>query len=426
MTTVVITVVLLSILIFIHEFGHFIVSRILGVPVEEFSIGFGPKLFSFYKWNTEFKVSLIPFGGYVKIFGEDKDDESSFWRRPLYIKFPILIAGIIFNLMFGVFVFFLLYFAFGINEPAGPYIDSPPENTPAYLVGLKEGDKIVSIDGNNFTTWKEFYAYFQNKEYHVLKILRKRDTVSFKIKAEWIDSLSKFETGIYPLIKPVVGEVLEGFPAQNSGIRKGDTIVQINNRIVNKWEDIQKAIEEGGGDTLVVKVKRGNKILSFKIKPKIIKESTEKGIKESYKLGIRAEIKHVKVGFFDAWKYAVNETVFIITHTFKVFYYLITGKTPIGAIGGPVMIGKIIGEGKERGVGFLIFILAFISIQLAIINILPFPALDGGHILIIFVESIVRKRLSYKTRVVVQAIGFGILIFIAILITIFDIIRVFG
>ncbi len=414
-STIILTLVLLSILIFIHEFGHFIVSKTLKVPVEEFSIGFGPRILSFNFKGTEFKISAIPFGGYVKIFGEDKEDEHSFWERPFIIKFLILIAGVVFNFLFGYFILFLLFYLFGIVE-SGPYVDSPPENTPAYNMGFKFGDKILEIDGRKFIRWKDFYAVFQDGDTHRVKILRnKKDTLLLKLYGVWNDTISRYDVGLYPAIFPVVGEIVKGFPAEKAGFQKGDTIIKINDKEIKKWEDIQSAVKESKGREIIVYVKRGGEIKALKVKP--VKYD------DSYKMGIVADINVIKLPLVSALSYAWDETYFIVYQTIRIIYLLITGKAPVSSIGGPVMIGKVIGETKKSGLSSILFILAFISIELALINLFPFPALDGGHLLIISIEGIIRRRLSFKARTVIQMIGFIILISLAILITIFDIHR---
>lgn len=414
-STILITLLLLSILIFIHEFGHFIVSKLLKVPVEEFSIGFGPKILSFKIKETTFKVSSIPFGGYVKIFGEESEGENSFWERPFTIKFLILIAGVVFNFVFGFFIIFLLFFIFGIVE-SPPYIDEPPPKSPAFLSGLKFKDKILKVDGKNFIRWKDFYAVFQDGDTHRVKILRNnRDTIELKLWGIWDDTLSRYDTGLEPVFLPVIGEVLKDFPAEKAGIEKGDTVIKINNTEIKKWDKIQKIIESSKGEEVSIYVKRGNDTLKFLIKP--VK------VNDSYKIGVRADINLIKLPFFSALLFAWEETYFIVYQTFRILYLLIKGKAPLGSVGGPIMIGKVVGETKDKGFTSLLFILAFISINLALINLFPFPALDGGHLLIVIIEAIVRKRLAFKLRTLIQLIGFVFLIFLAILITIFDIHR---
>ncbi|MEN3046773.1 MAG: RIP metalloprotease RseP [Candidatus Hydrothermales bacterium] len=415
-STVVVTLLLLSVLIFIHELGHFLASKLLKVPVEEFSIGFGPKVFSFKSKETTFKISLIPFGGYVKVFGEDIEGENSFWYRPFYVKFLILISGVLFNFLFGFIIIFLLFFLFGIVE-SGPYIDEPKEETPAYIAGFKFGDKILKVDGKNFVRWKEFYAVFQDGDTHVVSILRNnRDTLKLKLWGVWNDTVSKFETGILPVLFPVIGEVVPGLPAEKVGFKEKDTIIKINDTNIKKWEEIQSLIEKSGGKKVVVKVKRGGDTLTFEVNP--IK------INDSYKIGIRADINVLKLPFLKALQHAWEESYFIIYQTFRFIFLFLRGKAPIESFGGPVMIGKVVGETKSKGLSSLLFILAFISINLALINLLPIPALDGGHLLTITVEAILRKRLSFRIRSLIQLIGFALLISISILITILDIHRI--
>ncbi len=344
------TIIVLAVLIFVHEFGHFLMAKLFNVYVLEFSLGFGPKLFSFKKNETEYKVSAIPFGGYVKLLGEDDDDipegleKYAFSNKSTFQKIMIIFGGPLFN-----FIFAALFFA------------------------------IVFLKG-------------------------------------------------VAILQPFIGDVQKNMPAYSAGLKKGDKIIQINNFIIKKWDDIPKAIKKNKGEILEIKVLRKNKILTFRIKP-VVKEY--KNIfgesKKRYFIGIVADTSKVKIihlNPFQAIVKGVEETYRWIKLTILSIIKLIERIVPFSSLGGPILIGQIAGETAKQGIFNFLYFLAVISVNLGVLNLVPFPVLDGGRIVILLLEKIRGKEFDIKKMELIQKIGFSILIALMFFVFYNDILRI--
>ena len=326
--------IVISVLVFIHELGHFSVARWLGVTVHQFSIGFGPKLVSKHWKGTTWSISAIPLGGYVQMKGqEDLDpaktssDADSYSMLNPYQKIAILLAGPLANFLLA----FVLYFA----------------------VGLMEHNEI------------------SNK----------------------------------------VGKVQNGMPAQIAGLKAGDEIVRINNKDIIIWDDLKSIISESNGP-LKVYVKREGVSRGFTINPKIATTKNIFGEDVQRKLiGIApGAVKQVQYGLGDSITYAWDKTVWASTVIFQSVQKLITGVVPHTEIGGVISIGKVISDASDTGIVSLFIIAALISVNLGVLNLLPIPALDGGHIMFNIYELITKKAPSPKTLLNLTIAGWVILL----------------
>lgn len=322
-----------SVLIIGHELGHFVMAKVNGVKVEEFSIGMGPKLFGIKGKETEYLIKAFPIGGYVKMFGEEEasDDDRAFSNKSPERKLSIIAAGPIMNLIMAVLFFMLLGFAKG------------------YVV-------------------------------------------------------------------PVISEVQKNSPAESVGLQPGDKITNINNKKVTTWEDLSTQIYSSNGSPLQITFRRGEEVFSKTVTPAKVKEETG----ERYIIGIvPTAVEHPTV--LEAVKYGFNQTVSLIKQIGTTFKSLFSGKLSKDDIGGPVTIIKISGKAAQAGFWNLLWFCAFLSVQLAIFNIIPFPALDGGWIFLLLFEIITRKKVDDKKVAVVNYIGFTLLMILMVLVTLKDI-----
>jgi len=345
-------VIVLGVLIFFHELGHFLLAKAFGVKVETFSLGFGPKLIR-KKWGeTEYAISLLPLGGYVKMLGEDpeeqeidpKEIERSFMHQSILKRIAIVAAGPIFNLLLAVPLFF--------------------------VSNLFIGARIMT---------------------------------------------------------PEVGGVTPDSPAEKAGLRKGDLILEIDGKRVQTWDDVRKMIIDSREETLNVIIEREGERLSLKVEPEVKRVKTLFGEEKDQKvIGIISAQKFtsVEIGLWDAAKDSFQKTWEIIYLTIYTLIKLIERVLPLSSIGGPLMIGQMTGQIAQENWGYLLPFMAIISINLAILNLLPFPVLDGGMILIFLFEAIIRRPLSIKAREIIQKIGIGFLIFVMILVTWNDLMRI--
>jgi regulator of sigma E protease len=344
-------IIVLGVLIFFHELGHFLVARMLGVGVERFSLGFGPKLVGKKIGITEYQISAIPLGGYVKMVGESPDSELdpsdipiSFTHKHVLKRILIVAAGPLFNILLAMIIFF------GIFQISGLLI-----------------------------------------------------------------------------LKPGIGDVNEGSPAFMAGLKKDDLVVSIDGVDISSWEDMANAIMASKGKTLAISVLRGDTILTKNVTPEVKKfKNIFNEDVDRYVIGITAsgEIFKKSLNFFQAFSESINQTYQITALTIKGVVKLFQGTVSPKTLGGPIMIAQMAGQQAKEGVVNLIFFIALISINLAILNFLPIPVLDGGHLLFFFIEAIKGSPVSVKVREISQQAGIFVLILLMIYVFYNDIARV--
>ena len=345
-------IVVLGVLIFFHEFGHFIVARLFGVGVEKFSLGFGPRLFGKKIGITDYRLSAIPLGGYVKMIGEDPDAEVapgdipiSFTHKHVAKRILIVAAGPLFNLFLAVVIFF------GIFAFSGTYI-----------------------------------------------------------------------------IKPSIGEVRSGSPAFAAGLQKGDLITAIDGAIISNWDEMAKFINASKGQAIRVTVRRNDSSRELSIRPKQVTTQNIFGEDiQRYIIGITAsgDVETKKLNLGQAFSESLAQTYRVSKLMVVIIAKLIKGDISAKTLGGPIMIAQMAGDSAKAGMVSLISFIALISINLAIINLLPIPILDGGHLLFFLIEAVKGSPVSIKVREVAQQVGLFVLILLMILVFYNDITRLF-
>ena len=353
MTTVWAIIFVLGVLIFFHELGHFLVAKALGIGVKTFSLGFGPKILGFRVNRTDMQISAFPLGGYVKLFGEEQNDfdprfsdAEDFSKRPPLHRILVVAAGPIFNLLLA----WILYF----------------------LVFLNVGQQVLTNE---------------------------------------------------------IGGVVDGSPAQLVGLKKGDKIIEINGRSVTYWDDIVDIVSHEKKFPLRFKIKRGDKTLLVTITPRV--EKTKNIFGEEIKVnrvGIIASNKwlHINLSAKEAVVLSFKQTWVVIKLTIEGIVKLIERVVPIENIGGPIMIAQLVSSQAKAGFFDLLALTALISINLGLLNLLPIPVLDGGHLLFYSLEIITKKPLSPQLKEVAMKIGLGILIGLMMLAVYNDLNRLIG
>ena len=342
--------IVISVIVLIHEFGHFIVAKKMGVKVEKFSLGFGPKVFGRQIGETEYVISALPLGGYVKLLGEDPSEElppedmkRSYSNLPPYKKFLIIFFGPFFNFVLAAVIFTIIFMA-----------------------------------GR-------------------------------------------------PVLKPVIGGVMKGRPAVKAGLKKGDIITSVNGIKVNSWAGLAKYIEKFGNGTITLGVKGNNIFKKVKLKPELVPGLNIYGQKiKRYIIGITPSNKAVfykYTGLLNSFYSAVKEIWSVIHITVVSLFYLIAGKLPASDLGGPIMIAQLSGRAASLGVSGFFYFIAFISVNIGLVNLFPIPALDGGHLLFSIIEMIKRGPLSTKFQETAAKVGFALLIVLLLFVSYNDIIR---
>lgn len=433
MTTIISFIIVLGILIFIHELGHFAVAKACGVGVEKFSLGFGPKLAGITRGETEYRISLLPLGGYVKMVGEAPGEEiseemkqKSFTHKPVWKRAVIVAAGPAMNLVLAA-ILLPVIFMIGIQTPV--FLEKPAEigyvvpDESASKAGIKKGDVVVAADGTEIKDWEDLLGTLAMKPGKPLSLVAMRD--GKKIETVITPGTSE-ETGagfggMFPPMKPVIGDTAPGYPAKEAGIEAGDEIISVNGVVITHWAELEGIIHKSGDKKTLV-VRRGAETLTFVVTPKHNKEANV------YLIGISRKDEQVlrKYGFAESLDKGITTGVEMTSKLFVVIKGLVFGEYSLKTLGGPIMIAQVAGKAAESGVADLLSLVAFLSLQLGIINLFPIPVLDGGHILFFGFEAIKGKPLSEKFMMVAQQVGIALLITLMVLVTYNDLLRIFG
>ncbi|HIP43157.1 MAG TPA: RIP metalloprotease RseP [Aquifex aeolicus] len=429
--TILAFLILIGILIWVHEFGHFLMAKLFRVRVEVFSIGFGPAIVRKQWGETLYQIAVIPLGGYVKLFGEEEriSDPRAFSSRKPWQKILIALGGPLFNFIFTLLVFTLIY-TIGIETPKyfkeNVVIGYVEKNSLAEKIGLRPGDKIIRIDGYKIKQWDDLREALLNLSLKGIKeteiyIEREGKLLTFKLPIPDVNT-KKESLGIAPKIPPIVGKVIEGSPASQIGLREGDKIVEVNDKKISTWYELVKRVQESRERPIKLKIKRGNNIIEKEVIP-AINPGTGKPF-----LGVMPKIETVKEkhSLGEALNLAVQRTYELTVLTFKTLWGLITGTVSFKTLGGPIAIAQFAGQAAESGLIPYLSMMAFISLQLGIFNLLPLPILDGGLILLFLIEWFRGRPLPEKFKENWQRIGFALIVTLMMFVLINDILRLLG
>lgn len=441
MLTVVAGIVMLGILVFVHELGHFCVAKLSGVKVLKFSLGFGPRLVS-RKWGeTEYMICAVPLGGYVQMLGEGGGEEGeeaaaglspeerrrSFAAQPVGRRTAIVAAGPFMNLILPFLVLPVAYLV-GVNMPA--FFDQPaclgyvaPE-TEGSAAGFRAGDCIRAINDEPVASWNEASKALISHAGSTLRFTvergGERTVISMKPEDGGIEGLQSL--GLLPRQEAVVGALAPGMPAQAAGMKEGDRIVAIGGERLQSWYDLKRLIQKGGGAPQTFTVQRGEELIDLSIKP--VKEKTNGA---DYLIGIAPlqETVFKRFGPLEAIRAGAERTVELIHLTVVFIQKLFTGNVSTKSIGGPITVVQIAGQAAQTDLASILSVLAFLSIQLGILNLLPIPILDGGHLFFNFYELVLRRPLSLRAREIAQQVGLILILLLMILAFYNDIVRLF-
>lgn len=428
----------LLIMVFFHELGHFLAAKFFGMRVERFSIGFPPRIWGVQKGGTDYCIGATPLGGYVKISGmidesmdtAHLDEEPKPWEyrsKPVWQRMIVITAGVIFNMILAVMIYAGIAFSYGesnipVESIKGIYV---PEGSVADHAGFKTGDHIVGVNGQRVKYFDELVSPSQileeNLTYTVIR--NGRETI-VTVPDTLFDRMNK-EGFIDPslALPSSIGRVFEGTPADSAGLKAGDRVIAINGTKIDYWGQLVHMIQSAG-EELQLTILRDDQTKEFIVNPTV-----------DNKIGIVArsgaevfEVRHIEYGFFGAIGIGFERTGETFMGIIQGFNKMFSGSISVREnLGGPVAIANVTKEFADRG-GIQGFwsITAFLSITLAIMNILPIPVLDGGHLAFLIYEGITRREPSAKVRMALQQIGFILIIALFIFVTFNDIIRQFS
>ena len=431
-------VVLISIIVFIHELGHFSFARLFGVRVLDFSIGFGKSIKSWEtKSKTIFNLRLLPFGGYVKMNGEEILEKSqssdSYSSKKYYQKLLITLGGPIFNFVLAIIIFFIINLL-GIYKIL-PITGDVLPNSIAYQKGIEKGDLISMIDNIPISSFSEAQLALSKRLGDSgdlkIQIVRNDNTFDFFLPINnWLSSKEPsnllYELGIFPPLKPIIGSVVEASPAAKGKIKSGDKVLEINDKPITYWGDIREEINKSRGNEILVKILRENKIDTLRVKPSLAENTFnwQIGISSSFEISDKVRVLE-KFSVKDSLKNSLSQTYMVIENSMTFIRKIIFGQVSAKNLGGPVMIGQYAGESVIYG-GFYSFfyLIALISISLGIVNLFPLPVLDGGQAVILTIERIIGRDLPPKLLDFFYRFGTVFLIFLFAFVFFNDIFRI--
>jgi len=424
----------ISILVTVHEFGHFWVARRFGIKVLRFSLGFGRPLFRWYdKMGTEYVLSAIPFGGYVSLFGEQNQEISpserqmSFRHKPVFARMLVLLAGPGFNLIFAVLAFWVISLV-GVTVFV-PILGDIPKNSVAGLAGLQAGQEIVSIEGKPTPSWEsvsvQLLGHFGENKSIQIEVRDKGHAALHKKTLnlnQWEDSDKKTnwleELGLVPIdpVPAVIGKVLPDYPAAGAGLQEGDRVLSADGKLIHSRTDLINYIKTRPLKPVHLSISRHEQKIEVTVTP-AIKNSEETqfegNAETSKKIGfIGVEFPPLKefpkdlmriqhYGVWEGFKKATHQVMEYSLLTLEVLKKIIMGQVSPRYIGGPIAIAKYAGESAVFGAKQFLEFLAMLSISLGVLNLLPIPILDGGHLMFCVFELISGRAVSSAT----QAIG---------------------
>lgn len=404
MLSAIVAIIGFGLLIIIHEGGHFLTAKLFGIYIEKFSIGFGPVLFSF-KWKeTEFRISLIPLGGYVKMKGENPDedirDNDAFSSKAWWQKALIAFAGPFFNLLLA---FVIIYFLLIVGQPVEsmkPIVGKVDKS----ITDIRKGDRIILVNDHKVRSWDDVIKYTKEKGENQYFIKRNGREVLLSDQLTKNDWMSK----ILPKSGTIVGDVSPGMPAYLAGIKEGDKILKVNGVNVNNWYQLRDLIVNSKSDTVELVIQRKDEKLTKKIP---LQENILNGTRI---IGITQymPVKYIeKYNPIKSLYYALDSTIGYTVLNYVALYKIIIHPTKIKEnIGGPVMLYAVSKSTAKKGLRDLLMLLASISILLMVMNLLPIPILDGGNIFFFVLEGIMKKPLSVNIQVAFQKVGLTILL----------------
>ncbi len=438
-------IIAIAVLVVIHEFGHFWVARRCGVKVLKFSVGFGPVIWRYLaKDGTEYALSAIPLGGYVKMLDEREDDVDpgqlgqAFNRQSLSKRTAIVAAGPLANLLFAVFAYWLV-FVIGVTG-VKPVIGEVITFSSAEQAGLQQGDQITAINESDTFVWnqvvKQLIIAAESNDPIVFSILRGPVNYSTTIELPHLatekSSQILSEIGIEPFmpeLQPIIGDVLKGGAGERAGLKTGDKLIVANGVQLTTWQQWVKFIQQNPNNDLDVQLLRKGNIHSVSLRP----DKNEQG-KGAIGVAVNAKATEIPDEYFatiqldpiTAIGKAFRETWQFSTLTVKGIWGMLTGSVSLNNIGGPITIAQIAGASAENGVVAFLQMLAIISISLGILNLLPIPVLDGGHLVFYVIEAAKGSQLSIESQVYAQKIGMFFLLSLMMLAFFNDFTRLFG
>ena len=445
---ILVVIVVLGVVIFVHELGHFIAAKAIGVQVLRFSIGFGPPILSWRRGETEYWLAWIPLGGYVKMAGLEEEEMTgkleggpgavpidparTLESKPVWARLVVMVAGVTMNVVLAFFIYTGINLT-GSPEPAMLPVDTVVgDSLPASARGLSElsgGGVVLRVNGDTLTTLRDFERWItRGPDTLRLDVAGRLDPLIVRLPRDAGVRTAAWRA-LTPRIPPTVSILVPGEPAHRAGLRPGDEIVRVGADSVVSWRQLTTIIRASRGDSLQLGVRRGEERLQITL---AAREQTERVPGDSsvtyWRIGANPNPPTVSVPrpLGQAVVEGVQETA---ARTWTVVGFLgnlVTGQISAREVGGVVLIAQLSGQAAQLGAVWLLGIVAFISLNLAVLNLLPIPVLDGGHVMFLLVEAVRGRPVSLAVRLRLTQVGFVVLIALMILAVSNDVLRNVG
>jgi regulator of sigma E protease len=456
--TIVAFVLTLGIVIIIHELGHFSLCKWTGIYVKTFSIGFGPKILRRRFGETEYALSIVPFGGYVKMAGEGvleeiqdtgtgaahqypigtvegdraaalRDDpipvERHFRNRPTWQRLAVVLAGPLANLLLAFIIYTVIVWSSGTLVIPVTTIGDVRDGSPAAVAGLVIGDRIVSIEGEDVSVWHEVSRGLIGLEGqdplapHPVAFVVERDG-----HLQEMNILPRYEDGYWNLgLEPMdtmVGLVQRGGPADEMGLRTGDRILALNDEEVHSFGAIARTINAQADQSVTVRWEREGVVMEATVVPEAAEVRPDSTIGRIF---FDQHYESRPVGVFEGLRFGYLATTRTISSTFDTLSDFFLGRLGMNAVGGPIRIGQVAGEMLRWSFGHLMQFIAFFSVNLFLLNLLPIPVLDGGHVVFILLEMIFRRQVHERVQAIATQVGLIMLLLFMTFVIVYDVLK---
>jgi regulator of sigma E protease len=443
LTTILAFVFVLGVLVFVHELGHFLAAKRVGIRVLKFQLGFNPTLVSFRRGDTEYGIGALPLGGYVKMAGENPDDVTrdehgeivkrpdEFLSKTKWERFQVLIMGPVMNILLAFVVTAVVLYQ-GVEKAA--YDDEPPivgvvtADTPAAKADFRVGDRIVSVAGREVTTWEQFLIQIGTRPNREIEVKLLRDGFELtKLVTPAVVKESRFEfgdIGVLPDVHPFVPRVNPGEPADKAGIKAGDVILAVNGSRITFRPDLITAIASKPNQQITIKVLRDGVEHDIKVVPAMGGCTGVTAKVGCIGVQIGETTKSIKPSLGEALVMSVEKNIEYARMIFQTLWGLVTRETSPKQLMGPVAIAQLSGESAQLGWVALFTLMASISLNLGLLNLMPIPVLDGGHIFIMGLEGLARRDFSVPVKEKMLLAGFVVILMLMVTVIYNDLTRI--
>ncbi|HEX9005865.1 MAG TPA: RIP metalloprotease RseP [Bacteroidota bacterium] len=421
LTTVLYFIITLGVLVLVHELGHFLAAKLFGMRVDRFSIGFPPRAFGKKIGETDYCVSWIPIGGYVKIAGMiDESFDTDFlskppepWEfraKPVWQRIIVICAGVLMNLVLATVIFWGINYVQGSVVRETTTIGYVAENSPAAKAGLQAGDKVLEINGKQVRNWDQIYSdvYIESLGNDVHFVVERAGArKEFDLPRTAIPEPDQVSLGIVPENTEIVVQTVEpGKPADLLGLKPNDVLLAMNGAPVRLDQKVRETVEASAGKPLEVEWRRDGTVMHGTTVPTL-----EGRIGITFGARYNGPVTRIRYTLLEALPRGVREIGNVTVLFVQQIWQIITGKTPFSqSVGGPIRIAQMATQTAEMGLPTYLGFMALLSVSLAVLNILPFPALDGGHLAFLIYEGIFRREVPIRVKLGLQRAGFVLLL----------------